>query len=193
MIQLGLGLLLFFGAHFYSAFRTRDLEHALPQKIGASAYRGSYSLISALGLGLICLGFAETRATPWIYSTPGWARTGAYLLMLPSMVLLAAAYLPLGHLRDRLRHPMLIAIGLWSAGHLLTGANLPRLLLFGAFLAFSVIDFVAAERRDANRQAPASPPKLAYDFVALVAGAIAYGVVIAFLHRMVIGIDLATG
>lgn len=100
MIQLGLGLLLFFGAHFYSAFRTRDLEHALPQKIGASAYRGSYSLISALGLGLICLGFAETRATPWIYSTPGWARTGAYLLMLPSMVLLAAAYLPLGHLRD---------------------------------------------------------------------------------------------
>ncbi len=190
MVTLLAGLTLFFSAHFYSAFRARNPEREFPQRIGRSLYRAGYSLIAAAGLAAICFGFAETRAMPPLYTTPHWARYGAYVLMLPALSVIAAAYLPNGYLKGRLRHPMLIGIGLWSAGHLMTGANLPKFLIFGSFLAFSLVDFVAASKREAETRVPHRPPLARLDFVAVGVGAIAYGLVLVWLHRALLGIDL---
>ncbi|MFK7897735.1 MAG: NnrU family protein [Myxococcota bacterium] len=195
MLKFGLGLLLFFGAHFYSAFRSRDPETELPTLLGRNAYRGGYSLVAAIGLAGIIFGFGETRMEPLLYTTPSWARKGAFLLMLPALTLIAAAYLPSGHLRNRLRHPMLIGVGLFALAHLMTGANGPKLMLFGLFLAFSVIDFAAAEKRSliANSALTKRAPALSMDFAALVLGALAYTLVLLSLHQHIIGIDLLSG
>ena len=193
MIILLVGLTLFFSAHLYSAFRARSPESAFPERIGRPQYRAGYSLIAALGLTAICFGFAETRAMAPIYTAPDWARTGAYGLMLPALILTAAAYLPSGLLRHRLNHPMLVGIGLWSASHLLSGANLPKLLLFSSFLAFSVIDFVAASKRHTEEPAPDRPPSARFDVIAAGLGLAAYLVVLVWLHRLVLGIDLLAG
>jgi len=127
---------------------------------------------------------------PPIYITPIWARSGAYVFMLPSLILIAAAYLPAGQLRHRLRHPMLVGIGLWSFGHLLPGANLPRLLIFGSFLAFSVIDCVAVSKREIEDCASHRAPSLRFDVLASALGLVAYLVVLLWLHRVLLGIDL---
>jgi uncharacterized membrane protein len=54
-------------------------------------------------------------------------------------------------------HPMVAGVKLWALAHLLANGSLADLLLFGAFLAWAVADFIAARRRDraAGRTYPA--------------------------------------
>ncbi|HVO91915.1 MAG TPA: NnrU family protein, partial [Terriglobales bacterium] len=56
-----LGLVIFLGAH---VFVTRRGERAaLIARLGVWPYRGLFSLVSLVGLGLIAYGFAQYRAT----------------------------------------------------------------------------------------------------------------------------------
>jgi uncharacterized membrane protein len=193
MLVLILGLTLFFGPHFYSAFRSRDGHNPLLIRTGRAGYRGGFSLIVALGLAGILYGFGAARMAPPIYTSPSWARDCATLLMLPALALVAAAYLPMGHLKQKLRHPMLVGVGIWACAHLLTGANLPRLLLFGSFLVFSAVDFVAASKRNRGERVEHPLPSLRHDVYALAIGAAAYVAVLFWLHGTLIGIDLHPG
>ncbi len=52
------------------------------------------------------------------------------------------------------RHPLLLAIGLWAAGHLVPNGDLAHVLLFGLFLAMSVLGMVALDRRRRRQWGP---------------------------------------
>jgi uncharacterized membrane protein len=45
------------------------------------------------------------------------------------------------------RHPLLWALALWSASHLVPNGDLAHVLLFGGFSAFSVLGMFAIDRR----------------------------------------------
>jgi uncharacterized membrane protein len=66
--------------------------------------------------------------------------------MLPACVLIVAAYAP-SHIRDWTRHPMLAAVALWAAAHLVANGDLLALLLFGSFLLFAFYDRFSVSRR----------------------------------------------
>lgn len=59
-----------------------------------------------------------------------------------------------------LRHPLLAAIGLWAAAHILPNGDLAHVLLFGTFLGFAVLGMKMIDRRK-RRQLGADWDRLA--------------------------------
>ncbi len=152
MSILLLGLILFLGVHSVRIvaedWRTRTIASR-----GVGAWKGMYSALSVVGLGLVVWGYGLARQEPVIlWSPPMGMRHAASLLTLVAFVLLTAAYVPRNALRLRLRHPMVLGVKAWALAHLLSNGSLADLLLFGSFLVWAVLSFRAARQRD--RQAP---------------------------------------
>jgi uncharacterized membrane protein len=188
MTVLILGLIIFLGAHstriVADGWRTAQLK-----RLGEGAWKGIYSLISLAGFGLIVWGFSLARQQPVVLWTPPVAmRHVAALLTLIAFVLLAAAYVPRNAIKARLHHPMVLAVKIWAFAHLLANGTLADLLLFGAFLAWAVVCYIAERKRDraALTQYPAGT---AGGTAATVAVGIAAWVLFAFwLHGLLIGV-----
>jgi uncharacterized membrane protein len=148
MTYLILGLLVFLGAHSVRIVAD-DWRTRMRQALGPSVWKGLFSLVSLLGLGLIIWGFGVVREQPVaLWSPPNGMRHLASLLNLLAFVLLAAAYVPGNHLKSRVHHPLVIGVKVWALAHLLANGNLGHVLLFGAFLVWAVLSFRAARQRD---------------------------------------------
>lgn len=194
MSVLILGLLLFLGVHSV-AIVAPGVRERWVGRLGENAWKGLYSLVSALGLGLIVWGYTLAREDPvWVYSLPAGMRHLAALLMLPVFVLLLAAYLP-GRIQRMARHPMLLAVKLWALSHLLaqsaTGGSLADLLLFSGFLLWAVADRVSLRRRQQAgppRSVPALPASGANDLIAVIGGLALYGLMVAWAHAFLFGV-----
>ena len=148
MTALILGLLLFLGVHSVrivaDGWRSRTRA-----RLGEGRWKGLYTLLSLAGLALIVWGFGQARAAPVVlWTTPVWARHGAGLLMLISLVLLVAAELPGNRIKAALHHPQVLGVKVWALAHLLANNTLADLLLFGSFGLWAVLAFRAARQRD---------------------------------------------
>ena len=189
MLELIAGLLLFFAAHTFTMFRSA--REALLARLGALPYRGLYSLVSLAGFVLIVHGYGHARVSPIdIWLPPSGLKHLTMLLMLPVFVLLAAANMP-GHIKARVRNPMLLAVTLWALAHLLINGHLASLVLFGAFLAYSVIDLIAVKR--SGRSPVVAQPRMVFDVVAVVIGLAIYGAFVMGLHSKLIGVPILSG
>ncbi|NBW54138.1 MAG: protein NrnU [Betaproteobacteria bacterium] len=148
MALLILGLVLFLGVHSTRIF-AENWRQATLERLGAKAYKGAYTLVSLVGLGLLMFGFDQVRwDSPVLWAPPVWAKHGAALLMLLSMVLLACAHAPRNAIKAKLHHPMVLSVKVWALAHLLANPRLADVVLFGAFLLWSVLNFRAARQRD---------------------------------------------
>jgi hypothetical protein len=102
-------------------------------RIGANAWKGGYSLLSLLGFGLLVWGYGQARLDPVLLWTPMiGTRHFAALLMLPSFILLAAAYVPRNGIKARVHHPMVLAVKVWALAHLLANHTLADLFSLAA-------------------------------------------------------------
>jgi len=148
MLYLILGLAIFLGVHSVRIF-AEDWRIRRLSQMGEGAYKGVYSILSVVGFALIIWGFGMARETPQLLWTPPLGlRHAASLLTLIAFVLLVAAYVPGNAFKARLHHPMVLAVKTWALAHLVANGNLAHLILFGAFLAWGVLDYVSARRRD---------------------------------------------
>lgn len=99
------------------------------------------------------------------------------------LILVISSYAP-GHIRRWVRHPMLAGVVLWSGAHLLANGELVALILFGSFLAWSLLTFVSAWLRE-------TPPPVVKgwggDLTAIVLGVLA-SLVIMNLHMYLFGV-----
>jgi uncharacterized membrane protein len=182
------GLVLFFGPHLFTAFRSRAEGADLKRRLGPAVYMSAYSLVSLAGLVLIILGYGASPALPILYTPPTWARHINLALMLPAMILLASAYLPVGRIRKFARHPMLAAVKLWAFGHLLANGEIASVVLFGSFLAYGVIDRIALKRRGDAGPARLAPQAALMDLAAVIAGSALYVLVGYVLHPYLFGV-----
>ncbi|MHB8948872.1 MAG: NnrU family protein [Rhodoferax sp.] len=148
MTYLILGLFIFLGVHSVRIV-AEDWRTRTRARIGAMPWKGLYSLLSLLGFALIVWGFGLARQQPvQLWSPPVAMRHLASLLTLLSFVLLAAAYVPGNRIKERVHHPMVLGVKVWALAHLLSNGNLSHVVLFGSFLAWAIVDFIAARRRD---------------------------------------------
>lgn len=188
MAYLVLGLVLFLGVHAVRIvaddWRTRTIA-----RIGEGPWKGLYSLVSVLGLGLIIWGFAQARMAPvQLWTPPVALRRLAAPLTLLAFILLAAAYVPGNGIKARLHHPMVLGIKVWALAHLLATGNAAHVLLFGSFLVWAVLSFTAARRRDraaGTRYPPGSGMRTA---LTVVVGAGAWALFAFWLHGWWIGV-----
>ena len=148
MALLILGLVLFLGAHSTRIF-AENWRQAVLERLGEKAYKGAYTLVSLVGFGLLIYGFDQVRwDSPALWTPPVWVKHVAALLMLLSLVLLACAHAPRNAIKAKLHHPMVLSVKVWALAHLLANPRVADLVLFGAFLLWSVLNFRAARKRD---------------------------------------------
>lgn len=180
-----LGLALFFGTHLWTAFARKARDRLIAQ-LGPGPYKGLYSLLSIAGFAMIVIGWQDADASV-LYAPPDWTRHVAYVFVLVALVLLAAAYLPTGKIAAAAKHPMLAGVKLWALAHLLANGEVRSVILFGAFLAYGVVDRVAVKRR--SEKTPEAGP-IRNDLIAVAVGVGAWAAIYFFLHRYVAGVDL---
>ncbi|MDB5501694.1 MAG: NnrU family protein [Tardiphaga sp.] len=184
-----LGLALFLGVHLIST--QRELRSELIARSGESLYKLGYALIAAIGLALIVWGFANYRANGWIdvWTPPHAMRHITVALMLPAVILVVAAYLR-GRIYTTVKHPMLTAVKLWAAAHLLSNGDLGSIILFGAFLAWAVVDRISLKRRTDPGGPPIPVGGPGNDAIAVAVGIVAYLALGFAFHPVVIGVPV---
>lgn len=188
MTVLILGLLVFLGAHS-TRIVADGWRAAQLQRLGEGPWKGIYSLVSILGFGLIVWGFGLARQEPVVlWAVPTAMRHVAALLTLIAFVLLLAAYVPRNAIKARLHHPMLLSVKTWAIAHLLANGRLADLLLFGAFLAWAVVCFIAARKRDRAALTHYPAGTTGGTAVTVVAGAAVWALFAFWLHGLLIGV-----
>lgn len=187
MIALVAGLLLFFGIHMVrivaAPWRTRQIE-----RLGPLAWRGVYSVLSLVGFALMIWGYSQTRGVPDLWQWPRAMRHVAALLTLPAFVLITAAYVPRNHFKAAIGHPMLAGTKLWALAHLLCNARMGDLLLFGTFLAWAVVAFVASRKRDRAAGTRYAPGSVGGSVATVVIGVAAWAGFAMVGHGWLIGV-----
>jgi uncharacterized membrane protein len=103
-------------------------------------------------------------------------------------VLIVAAYVRGSRIKARLGHPMTLGVKTWAFAHLLSNGRLGDVVLFGAFLAWGVMTYVNARRRDreAGTVYPIGP--ISKDIIVVVVGIVVAAVFAKWLHAPLIGV-----
>ena len=189
MVYLIAGLVVFLGVHSVrivaDGWRTQTLQH-----LGEVTYKGLYSLASAVGFGLIIYGFGVARETPvMLWVPPMGARHAASLLTLIAFVFLAAAYVPRNSIKARVHHPMVLGVKSWALAHLVATGSVAHLVLFGAFLAWGVMSFIAARKRDRVLATQYAAGRLSATVLTVVVGVAVWAAFAFKLHGLLIGIQ----
>mgnify|MGYP000672125018 CR=1 FL=1 len=204
MAWLILGLVLFLGAHSTRIF-AENWRQAILERLGEKAYKGVYTLVSLVGFGLMMFGFDQVRwDSPVLWSPPVWAKHGAALLMLVSLVLLACVYSPRNAIKAKLHHPMVLSVKVWALAHLLANPRLADVVLFGAFLIWAVLNFRSARARDRAMSLNAAQDaadltlsesetknqaKLLSTVITLVGGMAIWALITFVLHAKLVGVS----
>ena len=188
MSFLILGLIVFLGAHSVRIF-AGDWRDAQLARLGQARWKGLYALVSLAGFGLLLYGFGLARAEPVaLWLPPHWTRHLTALLTLPAFILLVAAYVPGSHIKAVVGHPMVAGVKIWALAHLLANGTLAAVTLFGAFLAWAILDFAWSRRRD--RAVGRTYPVLGWsrDAMAIVIGLVAWALFALYGHLWLIGV-----
>lgn len=181
MPLLLVGLVLFLGIHLVPA--VPQLRAVLASRWGELRYKGAFALVSAIGLALIVAGYAFADERTQVFAPLPAARAVAPYAMMVSFILFAAANMR-GHLRRIVRHPMLLGLAIWATVHLLANGDRAGTVLFGAFLAYAVVDLVSAIGRGAVKSFDA----VAKHDVIAVAGGVGLALVVMAFHRVLFGV-----
>jgi uncharacterized membrane protein len=193
MAVLVLGLVIFLGLHSTRIVSDGGREKAIA-RIGEGPWKGIYSLVSVIGFVLIVWGFARARfEAPQLWTPPPGARHVTMLLMLVALILLASYLFKRSHITFAVHHPMLWSVLLWSVGHLIANGSAADLVLFGAFAIWSAADLASAYARDRRNGVVYPQPQLAATAGAVVAGLVAYALLIGGLHLWLFGVSPLAG
>lgn len=192
MLPLILGLLLFFAIHLVPT--SPSLRAGLIERFGEPAYKIGFSVLSLVGFVLIVVGYHKLQIMPGknpvLWDPPAWTRHIAFLLMVPAMILLVAAFVP-SRIRTAAKHPMLAAVKFWALAHLLVNGDVGSLVLFGSFLAFGVYDRISVKRRP-DAVPSAAPPGIVNDVLVVAAGLALFAVMLIWGHGALIGVPIVS-
>jgi len=190
MTILIVGLLLFLGTHSISIFNAA-WRNKVVERIGVAAWQGIYSLLAIAGFVMIIYGYGVARLdSTVIYTPPAWMAHVSMLLLVFVFPLLLAAYLP-GRIQRATKHPMLAATKIWAFAHLLANGALADVILFGAFLAWAVVDRISMKNRT-PLPVPSIPATRFNDVIAIVLGLVIYVAFVLWLHAILIGVSPIT-
>lgn len=188
MALLIAGLILFLGAHatriFADDWRTRTMA-----RIGEKPWKGLITVVSVIGFVLIVVGYGNARLDPVVlWVPPVWTRHLAILINLVAFISIAAAYVPRNSIKSKFGHPMVAGVKAWSTAHLISNGNLADVVLFGAFLAWSIVDFRNSRRRDRANGTTYPAGTTTRNALTVVIGTIAWAVFMVYLHVRLIGV-----
>ncbi|MGB1342667.1 MAG: NnrU family protein [Pseudomonadales bacterium] len=181
LFYLGLGC--FFGAH--SVGLVPPLRGALQHALTERGYLGLYTLLSAVGMVLIFLGYDSQTVVRWAIVLPALRDFSPWIMFL-AFWLLIAANLPCWT-RRWVRHPMTAGIAIWSLCHLALNPDLHSWWLFGAFLVFVFLSASTVSYR--GKSIAVFVPNLKFDLLAFVVSA-ALTLTMYYFHGQLFGVAI---
>ena len=182
MNLLILGIIIFFSIHLVPIL---PIKNILINRLGENKYKGLFSLIALAGLLIIIYGFAHADFHP-VWDPLPYSREIALALMPISMILLAAANIQT-NIKKFIKHPMLIAILIWSFVHLIANGDLRSIILFGSFGLYALIDiFFSKKVLTTNIEAKYT---LSKDIMVIIIGLVAY-LIIVYYHQFIAGVTI---
>lgn len=185
MLWLIVGLIAFLGTHLVPS--APGVRQGLVARLGENGYRIGFSVLSVATLVLLVWGFARSPVVE-VWPPPAWTRYATAVLMAVAMVVLMAAFFP-GHIKRRLKHPMLVAIKVWAVAHLLANGDLASILLFGGFLVYAGIDRVLVGVRE--ERVPVQATASAHnDIIAVAVGLAIYALFVWRVHLWLTGLPV---
>ena len=188
MLWLIAGLVLFLAPHSVRIVAD-EWRTARIASMGERKWKVAYTVVSLAGFALIAYGYGQARMSPVVlYTPPAWTKHLAALLTLPAFILITAAYVKGTRIKARVGHPMIAGVKLWAFAHLIANGTLADVLLFGAFLAWAVPDYIAARRRDRVAGVTYPPGPASRDLIAVAAGGVIWAIFGFVLHGPLIGV-----
>jgi len=187
MTLLILGLAVFIGTHSLRIVAD-DWRAKQIADIGENRWKGLFALIALAGFVVMAWGYGLARTGPDLWAEPLWVRHITALLTMPAFVLVVAAYVPRNHMKAAIGHPMLAGVKLWAFAHLIANTRPGDILLFGTFLVWATIAFVASRRRDRRNRTRYPPGELSRDVLAATVGLIAWAAFAFYGHERLIGV-----
>ena len=189
MLVLILGLVLFLGIHSLRIVAD-DWRSRQVVRLGLKRWKALYAVVAIAGFVLLCWGFGLARQQPvLLYVPPLWLRHLNALFTLVAFMLFIAARVPRNHFKAKLHHPQVLAVKVWAFGHLLATGMLHDVLLFGAFLLWAVVLFIASRRRDRAAGTVYPAGRLQGNVLTVVVGVAAWAAFALWLHLWLIGVN----
>jgi len=139
------------------------IKAALVRRLGARGFTAAYGTLSLFMLGWLIVAAGQAPYQPiW-----GWAPWQMWVPEIAMAVVCVIVALSLGRPNpfsfggannDRfepshpglvrwMRHPLLVAIGLWAAAHMIPNGDLAHVILFGVFAGFAPLGMRIIDRR----------------------------------------------
>jgi uncharacterized membrane protein len=190
MTLLIAGLVLFIATHLVRPFAP-GLRNAGIAALGKPGWMAVHGIVSLASLALIVYGFIDARENggQMLYFPPTFMAHIALTLMLVASICLVAGFLPAGHIRAKLKFPLLVAIKIWALAHLLANGESYSVLLFVTILAWAVILRISLKKRIAAGETTLPVFVSAkYDLISVVVGLALYAVIVFKLHELLIGV-----
>lgn len=189
MRLLILSLVLFIGLHLIRVIAP-GFRRQMIEKFGKPVWGAVHGILGVVTLLFLAYAFNQARGMyGYLYEPPVWMAHITITLMLIAMICLVAGFLPAGHIRAKLKFPLLVAIKLWALSHLLANGEPEAVVLFVAFLAWAVLLRISMKQR--LRRGEITLPVFVsakYDLLAVVIGVALWGLIIWKLHELVIGV-----
>lgn len=185
MTLLVTGILLFALVHFIPAFAP-GFKAGIVQRAGLNGYRGIFSLLLLVALGLIITGWRSTMPVTIYLPPPALHKLALGLLALAFLLLVLTARK--SRLRRVIRHPQLTGVALWGGAHLLLNGDNRSLVLFGGIALWALIEMVAISRRE-GVWIKTAVPSWGTEIVNVVVAAIVIAVVVA-IHPWLSGVPV---
>lgn len=193
MTLLIAGLVLFIVTHLLRPFAP-GLRNAGIAALGKPSWMALHGVLSLVSLALIACGFVNARANGGggvfaVYTPPTFMAHIALTLMLIASICLVAGFLPAGHIRTKMKFPILVAIKIWALAHLLANGESYSVLLFLTILAWAVILRITLKKRIAAGETKLPVFVSAkYDLISVVVGLALYVAIVFKLHEWLIGV-----
>ncbi|MXN50028.1 NnrU family protein [Shinella sp. AETb1-6] len=191
MTLLVAGLVLFIATHLLRPIAP-GLRNAAIAALGKPGWMALHGIASLVSLALIAYGFVVARENggEMLYYPPTFLSHIALTLMLIASICLVAGFLPAGHIRTKLKFPILVAIKIWALAHLLANGESYSVLLFVTVLAWAVILRITLKKRIATGETKLPVFVSAkYDAISVVIGLVLYLAIVFKLHEWVIGVS----
>ncbi len=148
------------------------------------AYGAAYGILSLVLFVAAIWVFRHVDVEP-LYDVPAWGRHANFGLTLIGFIFVGI-FLFRGSWRNRLRHPMALAILFWACGHLLANGDVRTTVLFGGF---AIIALLHAILRQSNGLVTDGPVREGHNLMSILAGLALYGVAVQ-LHPVFAGVSV---
>ena len=185
MLYLSLGLALWCSVHLAPSVAISFRQQLLSQW-GEAKYSLVFTVLVMASIALMVFGWRSIQPV-FIYAPPVWGSLATLVLVLIAFIFFSAANFK-SNIKRFVRHPQLVGLVIWCAGHLFSNGDDRSLLLFGGLSIWVIVEIILINKREGDWLKP-ERASFKQELLTVVAGVVIF-FVFSFLHPYLSGVPI---